>query len=270
MNFDKLQVLPILDGVGQEDPTKILHRKDDADAWSSNSSVIDDHGHLTFDIGGFLIRTGDHLALVDTGVGTVNNKLLGHGGRYTGGKLLESLRAQGVDPADITDVLLTHLHFDHVGWTTQQGEIVFPNATYRAHQNDWEHFVDSPDAAAGAVRKLSPIRSQLELFDSDSTLLPGVDALLSPGHTPGSTVYVVSGGDKRGYLLGDVVHSTVELQDRDWRAIFDEDPELASVTRNALADDIAESGDLVAGAHFPGLRFGRLVVQEGKRQFLSV
>ena len=57
----------------------------------------------------------------------------------------------GVQPDDVTDVLFTHLHFDHVGWATQQGRVVFPNATYRCDERDWAHFV-GPDE--GATRKL--------------------------------------------------------------------------------------------------------------------
>lgn len=267
MRFGDIEVLPVLDGIGREEPNHILTRPGVDDPWSTKKEVLDEQGHLHFDIGGFLIRTGGRVIVVDTGVGTVQDKLIGHGGRYTGGRLLESLRAHGVAPEDVTDVLLTHLHFDHVGWTTQQGEIIFTGATYRAHRLDWEHFVESPDAAPGAVRKLSPIADQLELFDGDVTLAPGVDALHSPGHTPGSTVFVVSGNGTRGFLLGDVVHSTVELEERDWQAIFDEDPDLASQTRNRLADEIVAEGGLVAGAHFPGLNFGRLVRQDGQRQF---
>ncbi|QZS52765.1 MBL fold metallo-hydrolase [Rhodococcus opacus] len=270
MRFGDIEVLPVLDGIGREDPHHILTRPGIDDPWSTKAEALDEHGVLDFDIGGFLIRTGDRIVVVDTGVGTIDDKLLGHGGRYTGGKFLDSLRAHGVAPEEVTDVLLTHLHFDHVGWTTQKGKIVFPGATYRAHRLDWEHFVTSPEASPGAVRKLSPITDQLELFDQDTTLAPGVDALHSPGHTPGSTVFVVSGEGRRGYLLGDVVHSTVELEEPDWRAIFDEDPELASQTRNRLADEIAASGDLVAGAHFPGLNFGRMVLTDGQRRFRAL
>lgn len=270
MHFGDIEVVPVMDGVGRENPNHILTRPGVEDPWSAKGEVLDDEGVLDFDIGGFLIRTGERVVVVDTGVGTVDDKLLGHGGRYTGGKFLDSLRAHGVQPEDVTDVLLTHLHFDHVGWTTQKGKVVFPGATYRAHRLDWEHFVESPEASPGAVKKLSPIANQLELFDADLTLAPGVDALHSPGHTPGSTVFVVSGEGRRGYLLGDVVHSTVELEEPDWRAIFDEDPELASKTRNLLADELAASGDLVAGAHFPGLEFGRLILTDGRRRFQAL
>jgi hypothetical protein len=78
---------------------------------------------------------------------------------------------------------------------------------------------------------------------------------------------VVSDGDERALLLGDVVHSVVELGERDWQAVFDVDPVAASAVRNAIADEVADSSDLVVGAHFPGLRFGRVVTTAGNRTF---
>ncbi|MDT7601026.1 MAG: hypothetical protein QOK26_3103, partial [Pseudonocardiales bacterium] len=164
----------------------------------------------------------------------------------------------------------THLHFDHVGWSTRKGAVVFPNATYRAHAADCAHFVTASDAEAGAVRKLGPLEPQLSLFDADGPLAPGVDARHTPGHTPGSTVYVVSSGGERALLLGDVVHSVVELAEPDWEAVFDVDPAAARAARNALADEVADTPDLVIGAHFPELRFGRVLRAGGDRRFQAI
>jgi glyoxylase-like metal-dependent hydrolase (beta-lactamase superfamily II) len=157
-----------------------------------------------------------------------------------------------------------------VGWATKKGEVVFPRATYRVHAADWAHFVESPDADPGALRKLTPLRERLETFDTDGALAPGLSARHTPGHTPGSTVYVLADGDERALLLGDVVHSVVELHERDWQAVFDVDPVAASAVRNAIADEAADAGDLVVGAHFPGLRFGRVVTASGHRTFQQV
>ena len=106
----------------------------------------------------------------------------------------------------MTDVVLSHLHFDHVGWTTQKGRVVFPHATYRCHEDDWAHFVTGPQADPGAVRKLSPLEGRLETFTDAATLAPGVDARSAPGHTPGSTIVVLSSGAERAMRLGDAVH----------------------------------------------------------------
>jgi glyoxylase-like metal-dependent hydrolase (beta-lactamase superfamily II) len=191
-------------------------------------------------------------------------------GQYTGGELLNGLAARGVQPEQITDVVFTHLHFDHVGWPTSKGEVVFGNAVYRVHAADWAHFVDAPDAQPGALRKLRPLQSRLQTFDRDQVIAPGLSARHTPGHTPGSTVYIVADGDRRALLLGDVVHSVVELHERDWEVVFDVDPVAASAVRNAIADEVADSTDVVVGAHFPGLRFGRVVTAFGNRSFQQI
>lgn len=264
MRVGSIEIQPVLDGAGHEVAAEVLRRPGTADPWSCHADVLGPGGILRLDLGGFLVRTADRTVLVDAGAGTIER------GRYTGGRLLDSLRACGVTPGDITDVAFTHLHFDHVGWATQKGQVVFPNATYHAHTADWAHFVESPDAQPGAVRKLSPLAGRMETFDREVTLAPGLTARPAAGHTPGSTVFVVSSGGERALLLGDVVHSVVELAEPDWEAVFDLDPVAASAVRNAVAGEVADSADLVAGGHFPGLRFGRVVTVAGARTFRAI
>ena len=263
MKVGTIEILPVLDGVGREKADEVLTRPGVPDAWACHADLLDEHGVLHLDLGGFLVRTGDRTVLVDTGVGTIKND------KYAGGGFLDSLRGLGVAPEDVTDVVFTHLHFDHVGWATKKGEVVFPNAIYRVHAADWAHFVEAADAEPGAIRKLSPLQSRLETFTGDGPLARGLSARHTPGHTPGSTVYVVADGGERALLLGDVVHSVVELGERDWEAVFDVDPVSARAVRNAIADEVADSADLVVGAHFPGLRFGRVLIVSGNRTFQS-
>jgi glyoxylase-like metal-dependent hydrolase (beta-lactamase superfamily II) len=186
-------------------------------------------------------------------------------GPFAGGAFLQSLAAHGVTPSEVTDVVFTHLHFDHVGWATRKGEVVFPNATYRCDRRDWTHFV-GPDP--GATRKLSPVESRLETWDASGPLLPGIDVLAAPGHTPGSTVVVLSSGADRALLLGDVAHCPVQLVDDEWAILGDVDPALARRTRTALAREIEDTGVPVAGVHFPGMRFGRLLSGQGGRRWV--
>ncbi|MDT7637288.1 MAG: hypothetical protein QOC83_1576 [Pseudonocardiales bacterium] len=264
MKVGDIEILPVFDGVGREVAAEVLTRPGVDDPWACHPGCVDADGVLRLPLGGFLVRTGDRVVLVDAGVGGINN------GKYSGGGFLDSLRGHGVGPEDVTDVVFTHLHFDHVGWSTRKGAVVFPNATYRAHAADWAHFVTASDAEAGAVRKLGPLEPQLALFDADGPLAPGVDARHTPGHTPGSTVYVVSSGGERALLLGDVVHSVVELAEPDWEAVFDVDPAAARAARNTLADEVADTPDLVIGAHFPELRFGRVLRAGGDRRFQAI
>src|SRR5436190_21034656 len=150
-------------------------------------------------LGGFLLRSGDRVAVIDAGIGPDSPMPFMQGGRF-----LDSLAAHGVGPGDVTDVIFTHLHFDHIGWASRDGKAVFPNASYRCDQRDWDYFVtaepsgDAGPAAAlgpGSGRPLlEPIASQLEPWDGSATLLPGLDVRLAAGHTPGSGVLVVSSG----------------------------------------------------------------------------
>ncbi|WP_203236741.1 MBL fold metallo-hydrolase [Nocardia panacis] len=170
----------------------------------------------------------------------------------------------------IADVVFTHLHFDHVGWASHRDAPVFPSATYRVHQADWDHFVAGPRRSQAAVDKLTPIVDQLELFDADFTIAPGLDARHAPGHTPGSTIYIASSGGRRALLLGDIVHSVVQFEERDWEVIWDVDHAAASALRNRIADEAANTEDLLAAAHFPNMSFGRILTTDGPRRFVAV
>jgi glyoxylase-like metal-dependent hydrolase (beta-lactamase superfamily II) len=243
-----VSVVPLLDGTGRECARDILTRPGTADPWSQHKDQVDAAGDIHLPLGGFLVRAGDRVVLVDAGVGAIDN------GRYRGGLFLESLRMEGLEPDAVTDVVFTHLHFDHVGWATRRGEVVFTQANHHVHEADWEHFVTSPGAAPGAVRKLSPLESRLTLFGTDTTIAPGIDARPAIGHTPGTTVYVISDGGERAVLLGDVAHAVVELTEPGWSFRFDWDPERGTSARDDLVNEFVDTGTVLAGGHFrPGL-----------------
>jgi glyoxylase-like metal-dependent hydrolase (beta-lactamase superfamily II) len=254
-----VDILSIHDGAAYLE-RKLVYEAMPDEAWEPHRQFLTDDGaRIELALGGFLIRTGEHLVLVDAGVANAG------GAMFQGGRLLESLAECGVGVTDITDVVFTHLHFDHVGWATRKGEVVFTNATYRCDARDWVHFV-GPDP--GATRKPSPLTDRMSFWDHDGPLLPGIDVLPAAGHTPGSTVVVISSGRERAMLLGDVVHCPVELLDDEWSGMGDVDPELAKRTRNSLARELEGTDIPVAAAHFPGLQFGRLLTGEGKRHWV--
>jgi glyoxylase-like metal-dependent hydrolase (beta-lactamase superfamily II) len=250
-------------------PPTFMFNKSDQD-WQQHSQFLDEDGMLPIEMGGFLVRSGDRLAIVDTGIGP-------HGDPARTGMLMQNLAALGVRPEEITDVVLTHLHFDHLGWATDGERRLFANATYRCHEADWEFFMggdpfdDSLAVSALGGRAsselLPPIAARLETWGGDGTILPGVDVRSAPGHTPGSTVVVISSGAERAMLLGDVVHCPAELLSDDWEMIGDVDKQLAQRSREALARELEGSDIPAAATHFPGLQFGRLLAAEGRRQW---
>ena len=91
--------------------------------------------------------------LVDTGMGAPRRMF------HDAGHLLESLAAIGVQPGDLTDVIFTHLHFDHVGWASRDGEIVFPNATFRCDVRDLEHFMGKNEEV---TEIMTPVAERME------------------------------------------------------------------------------------------------------------
>lgn len=251
-------------------PPTLLFNKTDQD-WKQHSQFLDENGLLALEMGGFLVRSDDRVAVVDTGIGPNSDP-------ERTGTFMKNLAGLGVDPSEVTDVVLTHLHFDHLGWATDGENRLFANATYRCHEADWSFFMgpqpfdDSLGVSYMGGRSsselLPPVADRLETWAGDATILPGMSVRSAPGHTPGSTVIVISSGTDRAMLLGDVVHCPAELLTDDWEAISDVDSELARQTREALARELEGGNIPAAAAHFPGLRFGRLLSAHGRRQWM--
>jgi glyoxylase-like metal-dependent hydrolase (beta-lactamase superfamily II) len=263
MKIGDLVTEPIYDGVMRA-PAPAFFGGTTGEQWAPHQRFLEPDGNIRFDLGGFLVRAGDQVVLVDAGIGPRSGLIRDGAGSFQGGELLNSLARHSVRPEDVTDVVFTHLHFDHVGWSTQEGRIVFPNATFRCDERDWEYFRGNERVWP----TVEPVAGRLKTWTESGPLCPGIDVMSAPGHTPGSTIVVLSSGTARGMLLGDVVHCPVELIDEEWAGVGDLDPELARRTRNALAREIEGTDIPVAAAHFPGLVFGRLLTGEGKRQWV--
>jgi glyoxylase-like metal-dependent hydrolase (beta-lactamase superfamily II) len=272
MRIGALEILPVIDGTFHHPPMTTYAGGEPGDAWAPHRYLLDDDGNIESTLGGFLVRhdDNDRVVLVDLGLG--DNDMMG----MRGGGMLQSLEALGVHVEDVTDVVFTHLHLDHIGWATVDGAPVFPNATYRCDAADWQHWVADP-SVGGTVRVnrylrrqqelMEPTAGRVETWDADGPIAPGIDVVRIPGHTPGSSLVVLSDAGQRAMLLGDVVHCAVELLDDEWDGFADVDPVLARTARNALARELEGEDVPVAAAHFPGLQFGRVLTGEQHRRF---
>jgi len=270
VHVGRFRIDPVSDGSILAPATAMFNKADPGD-WAPHQQFLDDDGRLTFEMGGFLVRDGERTVLVDVGIGP-------HSDPSRTGTFMRSLADLGVERADVTDVALTHLHFDHVGWASDGENPLFPNATYRCHRDDWDFFLgaDPYDESLGiallggqpASDLLPSLRERFETWNEDGPVLPGIDVRSAPGHTPGSTVLTISSGADRAVLLGDVVHCPVELLEEDWEMIGDVDKDLARRTRVALARELEGTDVPAAATHFPGLRFGRLLAGEGTRRWV--
>jgi glyoxylase-like metal-dependent hydrolase (beta-lactamase superfamily II) len=278
MQIGDIEILPVIDGSARVPATAAYTGTTEED-WAPHRGLLDADGRVEMAFGGFLVRAGDRVGLIDAGLGPESPTEF-----MSGGQLLDSLAGYRVSPDEITDMIFTHLHFDHIGWASRAGAAVFPNATYRCDERDWEYFVEPPPGLSQSVEEdnplaalvgpgsgktvLQPIADRLEPWKESTTLMPGVDVRLAAGHTPGSGVIVISSGTARAVLLGDVAHCPVELLDDEWAGLGDVDPAMATRTRVALMRELEGQDVPITASHFPGLQFGRVVPGQGKRQWV--
>jgi len=266
----EIEVTGVLDGYGWAAPENFFGTSDGTDvasvfALEEHRRWLNHEGMLVLPISCFLVRAAGRTALIDLGMGTFNVP------GFSGGQLPDALAAAGVAPANIDTVILSHLHFDHVGWATTKDEhgarhLTFPNATIRCGAPDWQHFVAEEHAHAAVLHTaLQPMAERLEPCADGDQVFPGITVRAAPGHTPGHHAYVIADHGERAILLGDATHCPIQLEYGEWEVMGDVDPKLAVATRTALLREL--DGDVAVGApHFPGLRLGRLVTgATGKR-----
>ena len=212
---------------------------------------------LPLDVNSFLIRHNGKLILSDAGSG--------HTMQPTLGKLPQNLRAIGADPASIDIIMLTHLHSDHsLGLVDEQGRAVFAKAELMVHEveaafwldralqdNDPERITRNSKAQRAVT---APYRDRIRRI-KDGEVLPGITAMLRPGHTPGHTNWLIQSGGEKILIWGDIVHlAAVQLARPQARLIYDVDSDQAAATRQRVLEWAAKERLCVAGAHigFPG------------------
>ncbi|MBM7785589.1 MBL fold metallo-hydrolase [Tenggerimyces flavus] len=155
------------------------------------------------------------------------------------GRLPALLSEISLAPGDVSAVVLTHLHSDHVGWAVVDSAPYFPNARYVLQRSEFE--------TVGS-RVVSPLFSSglLDLVDGRSLVAPGVEVVPTPGHTPGHQSVLVGEGL---VVTGDVLVHEVQLADPEVAYAYESDPELARFTRLELLADARSRGALLATSH---------------------
>jgi glyoxylase-like metal-dependent hydrolase (beta-lactamase superfamily II) len=266
MLIGDIDIHPVADGIFRASPAYFgAHASADG-----HEDLFTRHGMAWLPIGCFLVRTKDRTILVDAGMGPAMDDA-GPRRLLIGGQLPLGLRAVGVSPSQITDVVCTHLHSDHCGWLFDlDAAPVFPNATIWFGAGDWDHFVEGPPGAMTdhlrhGFLAASGRSDRLRLIDRDTTVAPGVTLTMTPGHTPGHLCVIISSASQRALLLGDAIVCPVQLDEPSWQSMGDVDPTLAQQVRERLFRELEDDATLGAGAHFPELRFGRVLAGQGRR-----
>lgn len=190
-----------------------------------------------------LIRSGADTILLDTGTDPAG--------------LVAALASAGVAPGDVTHVVLSHMHPDHIGGLTDEaGAPTFPDAAYVAGQVEFDAWAAMGDELFEA--KVRPFAEAMTFLAADGTVAPGITAIEAFGHTPGHLAFRIESGGQQMVATSDTAnHYVWSLGHPDWEVAFDADKAQAAATRRQLFDMIAADRLAVVGYHmpFPGVGF---------------
>lgn len=199
-----------------------------------------------------LVNTGSELVLFDTG--------LGAGARGNGlGGLRARLEASGYAPDDVSIVVVTHFHGDHIGGLMEEGEPVFPNARYVTGQAEYDFWTaeerlsgPTKNAARAVQANVAPLAEKTTFIGDGDEVAPGITAMLAAGHTPGHMIFHLESEGRRLLLTADTAnHHVASLQRPDWHVSFDMDKEAGAATRRRVFDMVAAERIPFLGYHMP-------------------
>lgn len=274
LQLGQFEITALYDGAIELDTT-LLHNAKPADLNRLLARMFVGNPKMQTAVNAYLINTGNHLVLVDTGASTLFGPTLGFA--------LANMRASGYEPAQVDTVIITHLHGDHMGGLNDgEGKPLFPKATVWVARADNDFWLTEATAKA-APEAMQPFfkmardtaapylaSKQWQTFGEGTEIVPGIKAVQASGHTPGHTAYKVASAGQELLIWGDVVHAhAIQFAKPGVSIEFDVDQKQAIATRRALMKAMAKSKTLVAGMHLPFPGIGH-VRAEGKGSYAWV
>lgn len=223
----------------------------------------------------FLVVSGKQRLLFDTG--------FADNGPPTAGKFLTNLAAAGFKPEDITDVVISHFHGDHInGLRFKNGNLVYPNAKVHvpapehAFWTDEKNIKGAPDAMKGAFAAVQRVfggmsATQLHRFEPGRDIAPGITSVEAFGHTPGHTLFTMKSQGKSFAYVADLTNvPALFARNPDWAVVFDMNAEMARQTRRKIFDMIVNEKMIAGGFHFPFPAMGTIVKEGMGYQFKPI
>ncbi len=235
-------------------------------------------GRLISSMQSWLVRAGREVIVIDTGCG--NDKVREHLAFQRFHMLdlpyIANLAACGVRPEDVTMVINTHLHVDHVGWNTKlvDGRWVptFPNARYIMGRAELAHWQDPSKGPAIQPEGVPAIRDSVDpvvaagvvdLAEPGDEVAPGVRLEAVPGHTPHQMAVRIGAAGDDGLFTADVFHQPMQIYRTDWNSRYCEVPEVAIATRRRVFAEAVDGGTVLFPSH-TGFPFAGRIARDGQ------
>ena len=229
------------------------------DAASAEASIKKEYSHvsgsgkdfrLKISVNTFLINTGKDLILIDTGSGNSAGPTMG--------AVKKNIEMSGYKPEDVTKILFTHLHPDHVGGLAEGGKPVYPNAVIYVNEKEMEFWLNNPGFKQEFKDILNSYKNnkKYKALKDGTEIVTGIKGVLLPGHTIAHMGYEITSGGQKLLIWGDIVHGyEVQFANPDVTTAYDYDQNQAKETRKALMAKVSKDGTMIAGSHlpFPGI-----------------
>jgi glyoxylase-like metal-dependent hydrolase (beta-lactamase superfamily II) len=267
LRVGEIDALVVSDGVLPLPTSTMATNADPADLVNWLTGMFMPPDKFDWPLNVMVVRSGDQTILIDAGLG----------GQFSGfpraGQFPQRLEAAGIALESVTDVIITHMHMDHVGGLLAPGVKERLRPDVRIHVSETEvKFWTAPDFTHTVMPNPIPevlrstaqsfyeaYRDKLRMFADTHEVAPGVTVRITGGHTPGhSVVDLVSGGERLTFA-GDAVFP-VGFEHPDWQNGFEHDPEEAARVRVRLFQELAQNGGLLVAAHLPFPSVGHVAV----------
>lgn len=227
---------------------------DTVNAFLSEKKILDGDGNIPGIVDILVVNTGDDLILFDTGTGGSD-------------QLISTLSAVGISPDDVTKVMISHFHPDHVNGLSNEGTLTYPNAEVFFPQVEFDGMTEENPAMARLQPALDA--DMVTFFNDGDSPVSGITAMAAHGHTPGHMAFMIeSNGDALVNIVDAGINAFTSTAHPDWHVQFDSIPEMAVDSRKGLFAMSSDDDMRLFGYHFPFPGIGYAVRQGDADEWL--
>ncbi len=278
MNVGRFEIEQLSEGIFEIFEDGVIQKTSSSEITASKQETSIKSSSTPIGINPILIRDGKHNVLLDAGLGWG----LDHKSRYTDtSNLLTNLDIFGLNPADITHVVLSHLHFDHSAGSTfvdhtASTQPTMPYANYFVQKKEWyfaleqiNENIKTPGAGYNLdeMYKLAGDDKLVMLTDASFELLPGIELIRTGGHTPGHQIIKIQDGGDTAYFLGDLIPSEHHLNHYAMRQL-DIDPVQSKKAKTLILRQALKEKALLLFYHSIHAKAGKLEQDKDKKFIL--